>query len=48
MPKDVGIQPTPTKELLSLVRNGRLFDLQRWVAAGKPLKDAESKAGTKF
>lgn len=43
MAKEVDLQQAPTKELLSLVKAGRLFELQKWVAAGKPLKSAESE-----
>ncbi|MEY4484402.1 MAG: hypothetical protein RL693_1854 [Verrucomicrobiota bacterium] len=43
MPKEVDLKLNPTKELLSLVKAGRLFDLQRWVAAGKPLRASESE-----
>ena len=29
--------PGDTKELVSLCRTGRLYDIERWIAAGKPL-----------
>lgn len=29
--------PEDTKELVTLCRTGRLYEIERWIAAGKPL-----------
>jgi ankyrin repeat protein len=37
--------PEDTKELVSLCRTGRLYEIERWIAAGKPL-DVSAKYGS--
>jgi hypothetical protein len=37
--------PDDTKELVSLCRTGRLYDIEKWIAAGKPL-DIPTKYGS--
>ena len=37
--------PEDTKELVSLCRTGRLYEIERWIAAGKPL-DVPAKYGS--
>ena len=37
--------PEDTKELVSLCRTGRLYDIERWITAGKPL-DVPAKYGS--
>ncbi len=42
MSKQPPSQPSPSSELMILVREGRLFDLQRWIGERKPLRFGES------
>jgi hypothetical protein len=37
--------PEDTKELVNLCRTGRLYEIERWIAAGKPL-DIPAKYGS--
>jgi hypothetical protein len=41
----VATAPEDTKELVSLCRTGRLYEIERWIAAGKPL-DIPAKYGS--
>ena len=48
MPRGITALPDKLRELLDLVNQGKLFGLQEWIAAGKPLQFDEVMGSRRY